>query len=121
MTYKTCELPQQQQQQQLPSITFPGSKSVTLNFYVHRYHELFRRASHELFEKGMTNFNMRENEIKAFDTAVKEEKDVITATGRKCVCSLSLKKQNPIETSAVLTESLFHTQNHRRLCARLKG
>ncbi|CAG7662831.1 unnamed protein product [Allacma fusca] len=47
------------------------------------YHELFRRASRDLFDKGMVNYSMRENEIKAFNIAIKEEKNVVTAKGRK--------------------------------------
>ena len=47
------------------------------------YRELFRRASMELFKKGMKAFKLREDEYKAFNIGMKEAKDVVKLKGQK--------------------------------------
>jgi hypothetical protein len=49
----------------------------------YRYRELFRRATKDIFEKGMKVYELRQNEIKAYNAAIKDEMDKVQKIGNE--------------------------------------
>jgi len=48
-----------------------------------RYRELFRRASKDIFDSGLKVHERKQNELAAYDTAIKEEQDKVQFEGNR--------------------------------------